>query len=120
MSGYTVKATRWTGGWELHIDGLGVTQVRTLAKAEGQARDYIETFTGEDDAEVTIIPDLGSLAAEVAEARKSARDAARAQEEASEKNRKVIREMRDAGLSVSDMATVMDVSRGRVSQLTEA
>jgi hypothetical protein len=29
-----VTARRWAHGWELHIDGVGVTQSRTLASAE--------------------------------------------------------------------------------------
>lgn len=43
---YTVHAKRWARGWELHIDGLGVTQSHSLADAELMARDYIETLTG--------------------------------------------------------------------------
>jgi hypothetical protein len=31
---YHVTARRWAHGWELHIDGVGVTQSRTLASAE--------------------------------------------------------------------------------------
>jgi hypothetical protein len=30
---YTARAVRWSGGWELHVDGVGVTQVRILSKA---------------------------------------------------------------------------------------
>lgn len=120
MSNYTVTAIRWEGGWELHIEDLGVTQVRTLAKAADQARDYIETFTGVTDAEVTITPDLGALGVEVAEARRLGDEASRLQADAAVKTRKAVRHMRQEGLSVSDMATVMHVSRGRISQLLEA
>lgn len=42
-----VTAKRWRGGWELHIAGRGVTQTRTLDKAERQVWDYMETLTGE-------------------------------------------------------------------------
>jgi uncharacterized protein YhdP len=38
---YTVTAKRWDHGWELHIDGEGVTQTRTLANAGQQVRDYL-------------------------------------------------------------------------------
>lgn len=41
---YVVRAKRWAEGWELYIDGLGVTQSRTLATAERQVRDYLETL----------------------------------------------------------------------------
>lgn len=61
MTTYTVRAERWSGGWELHVDGLGVTQSRTLAAAQQQARDYIETVLGTDlvDADdVTVVPSV--------------------------------------------------------------
>ncbi len=38
-------------------------------------------------------------------------------EQAGAESRRVARELRDAGLSVADTAAVMDLSRGRVSQL---
>ena len=56
---YNVTARRWKHGWELHIDGVGVTQSRTLDTAEQMVRDYIETLTDKDvsrDA-VVITPD---------------------------------------------------------------
>ena len=60
MKTWTVTAKRWAGGWELHIDGLGVTQSRTLATAERIVRDYIETLTDEsaDGDSVVIQPGL--------------------------------------------------------------
>ena len=45
---YNVTAKRWKHGWELHIDGVGVTQSRTLDTAEQMVRDYIETLTDQD------------------------------------------------------------------------
>lgn len=58
MTVYVVRAEPWEAGWELHVDGLGVTQTPTLVTAERQARDYIETVTGVDLREdaVTIVP----------------------------------------------------------------
>lgn len=44
----SVNATTSRSGRELHVNGVGVTQVRVLANAEQQARDLIETMTGED------------------------------------------------------------------------
>ena len=34
-----VTAKRWKHGWELHIDGVGVTQSRTLDTAGQMVRD---------------------------------------------------------------------------------
>ena len=61
MSTYTVRATRWAHGWELHIDDFGVTQSRNLDGAEQMVRDYIESLTGRDSSndEVTIKPRVG-------------------------------------------------------------
>ena len=41
MKTYQVRAKRWEHGWELHIEGVGVTQSRTLWDAEDMARDLI-------------------------------------------------------------------------------
>ena len=45
MSTYTVRAKRWKHGWEMHVDGIGVTQSRNLDGAEQMVRDYVETLT---------------------------------------------------------------------------
>lgn len=121
MSTYRATALRWSGGWELHIEGEGVTQVRTLDHAVGQVRDYLETVHERDfsDAEVEIIPDLGGLEREVVETRHEIAAAAAAQERAAVHSRKVARELRERGLSVTDTAAVLGVSRGRVSQLVK-
>ena len=39
----TVRATHWKLGWELELDGGGITQTRTLATAVQQVRDYLDT-----------------------------------------------------------------------------
>ncbi|MDP9241159.1 MAG: hypothetical protein M3O55_11090 [Actinomycetota bacterium] len=38
---YSVRAQPWAHGWELYIEGVGVTLSATLADAERQVRDYI-------------------------------------------------------------------------------
>ena len=38
---YTVRPQRWDHGYELHIAGLGVTQVDEISDAEDAARDFI-------------------------------------------------------------------------------
>lgn len=116
---YTARAKRWEHGWELHIDGVGVTQSRTLADAERMVRDYIATLYDLDDVtdDVTIVPDLGSLTDHVRRAKERSRAAEQAQREAAAESRRVARELRRAGLSVTDTAAVLGVSRGRVSQL---
>ena len=120
MKTWTVTAKRWAGGWELHIDGLGVTQSRTLATAERIVRDYIETLTDEsaDGDSVVIQPEIAhGLVARVVQAREHTRDAERAQREAAQEVRDVVHDLRAEGLSVADTAALLGVSRGRVSQL---
>lgn len=119
MTTYTIRAKRWSGGWELHIEGIGVTQVRSLARAEQQARDYLETLLDIDtsDAEVMVVPELGGLEEQVRAAREHTRAAEAAQRAAAQEAREVARRLRAEGLSVTDTATVLGVSRGRVSQL---
>ena len=120
MNTITVRAVKWAEGWELHIEGEGVTQSRTLERADEQVRHYLETLHGRSfsSASVMITPDLGDLAREVKSARDAVVAAAAAQERAARESRMVASKLREHGLSVSDAATVMGVSRGRVSQLT--
>lgn len=119
MITYEVRAKRWEHGWELHIDGVGVTQSRTLDGAERMVRDYIESLTGHDTAgdEVAIRPQLGGLEDKAAAVREWVERAQRENQEAAAASRKLARECRAAGLSVTDIAIVLGVSRGRASQL---
>ena len=121
---YTVTAKRWRKGWELHIDGVGVTQVRVLGDAAQQAADYIETLkdtvVAPEDIEITPQLEDAELLEDAAAARAEVRAAEAAQREAARHQREVARRLRDVErLSVSDTATVMKVTRGRVSQLTK-
>jgi hypothetical protein len=119
---YNVTAKRWKHGWELHIDGVGVTQSRTLDTAEQMVRDYIETLTDKDVSgdKVVITPDLGELDRKVATVRELLAAADRQQQEARNSYRALAADLRAAGLSVSDTAAILGVSRGRVSQLSKA
>ena len=118
---YNVTAKRWKHGWELHIDGVGVTQSRTLDTAEQMVRDYIETLTDKDVSgdNVVITPDLGELDRKVTTVRELLVAADRQQQEARNSYRALAADLRAAGLSVSDTAAILGVSRGRVSQLSK-
>lgn len=122
MVAVKVIAKAWAHGWELHVEGVGVTQVRTLAGAAQQAADLIETMTDQvidpDDLAFQIaLPD--GLAERAKAARRLLRDAEEINARAAAESRAVAKALReDAGLSVTDAAVVMGVSRGRISQLT--
>jgi hypothetical protein len=59
MTTYTVTAKPWAGGWELHIDGVGVTQARRLTEAEGMVRDYIELMCADSPDSFDVVIDWG-------------------------------------------------------------
>lgn len=116
---YHVTATRWDDGWELDIDGVGVTQCRSLGTAEHMVRDYLrlEGHEAWESTRVHIAVDLGGLEKEAAESRRKTSEAAHAMKEAAAESRAIARELRERGLSVADTAAVLGVSKGRVSQL---
>ncbi|MCL1838113.1 MAG: antitoxin HicB [Propionibacteriaceae bacterium] len=115
-----VKATRWKLGWELSLNSGGLTQVRTLARAEQQVRDYLDTVepaTDHSDWPITIIPDIGEVRSELEQAQLAVSSAKIAQVEAGQRMRGVVRQLRAEGLSIADTACILGVSKGRVSQL---
>jgi len=58
MSTYTATATREGRWWVIDVEGVGVTQSRTLADSHTWARGLIEAVTGEADADVSVTPSL--------------------------------------------------------------
>ncbi len=119
MKTYQVRAKRWEHGWELHIEGVGVTQSRTLWDAEDMARDLIarRDLPG-DGFTVRITPEIGGgLDEETRAAREAVSAADQAQRLAAAQSRATARRLRQAGLSGRDIAKVLNVSPQRVSQL---
>ena len=119
---YMARAVRWDEGWELHVDGVGVTQVTTLDRAVQQVRDFVETDLEIDasDAEVVIVPELGVVGDRVREAQRRVREADEARSAAARETREAVRALRAEGISVTDAAAILGVSRGRVSQLVKS
>ena len=120
LTTYTVLAKRWKRGWELHIEGVGVTQSRTLNDAENMARDYITLDTGAapDSFSVEILPEVGNgLDEETRAARQAVTAAEKAQRTAASLSRNVAQKLSGQGLSGREIAVVLKVSPQRVSQL---
>ena len=120
---YTVVAKRWRHGWELHIEGLGVTQSRNLADAEAMARDYIalDLDVPEDSFDVRVMPEVGDGIDElIKRTRGEIADAARAQSRAAASSRALVQKLKLLGLSGKDTALVLGVTPQRVSQLAGA
>jgi hypothetical protein len=110
---YTVRAKRWARGWELHIDGVGVTQSHTLHDAEAMARDYIMLDTDAPDGSfgIEIVPEVGGgLDEKTRAARAAVAEADQAQRRAAARSRLAARDLRQAGLSGRDIAAVLKVS----------
>jgi hypothetical protein len=121
---YKVRAVKWDGGWELHLEGIGVTQARTLTAAPRMVRSYLE-LDGHDVPESSADAfewsyDLGGLEDAVRTAREAVRSAERGQQEAAALSRAAARALvRDAGLTGADAAEVLGVSPQRGSQLVK-
>lgn len=120
MHDYTTRAVRWSGGGELHVEGVGVTQVRTLGKADQQVRDFIESMDPDLDASsvnVEIVVELDGIQEEARAVRELTDRAQQNNRDAARRSRVLVQKMRERGLSVADMATLLGVTRGRISQL---
>lgn len=115
-----MSAKRWKRGWELHVEGVGVTQSRRLTDAELMVRDYVTamTDTAPDSFDVQITPEIGEgVDAELVAMRAADQEAVTAQEQAAALRRKVAGRLDALGLSGREIAAVLMVSPQRVSQL---
>jgi DNA-directed RNA polymerase specialized sigma subunit len=121
---YTVDAKRWEHGWELHVEGLGVTQSRSLHSAARMAREYISLIEGisdESTIDVEIRPQIdNALSEEVIAARKAVHELGKRQREVAALSRAAAKDLAESGLSGADIAVVLAVSPQRVSQLLNA
>ncbi len=117
---YQVIARRWEHGWELHIDGVGVTQARNLAEAETMVRHYValDLDVADDSFDVAITPEIGGgVDEEMRSAREASRRAEEMVREAAARSRLAAWHMHKRGLTGGDIAAVLGVSKQRVSQL---
>ncbi|MGO3279839.1 antitoxin HicB [Micrococcaceae sp. AOP34-BR2-30] len=120
MTSVAVTARRWTRGWELELDEENVTQVSSLSHAPQQVRDYLDTIRPDishAEWKINIVFGDSDLAEEITTMKEMTSKAAELQIEAGRKSRAVVRDLRSFGLSVSEVATALDISKGRVSQL---
>lgn len=119
MKTYVARAKRWDRGWEIHVDNVGVTQVRSLDRAAEFACELVEIMTGKaiDLEQIVLHVSPESINAKVRRAREKTRHAQEAQMQAAQFTREVVAELRGQGLSPADIAGLMGISRGRVTQL---
>lgn len=121
---YTVHAKRWQNGWELHIKGPGdyqeVTQSHGLKSAERMARDYIalDIEVPADSFDVVIVPEVGGVLGDlIRDAKTAIHLAAEKAAEAAEKSRRAVAQLKQDGMTQTEIAQVLRVSQQRVSQL---
>jgi len=128
---YVGKATpRDGGGWTIRVfvhdpDAedqarvVGISECATLEQLEVKTWELVRALTDDPDVHVVSAPDIGDdeVMARVIGAWAAMRDAKKAEAEAAKRIREVVKELRDRGLSITDIAFLTHVSRGRVSQL---
>lgn len=118
MRTYRVHVKRW----ELHIDGVGVTQTRRLTEAEDMSRDYIamaldigvDTFAVNIQG-IEVDADVDALADEAEQAQ---REAEQAQQKAVRKAGCTVAKLQERGLSNREIARYLRISPQRVSQIS--
>lgn len=119
---FDVTAKRWERGWELHIDGVGVTQSRTLRDAEAMIRSYLALDLGDaiaEHSEVHVTVQVDGMR-EVEKVRKEIDRLAEQQRRVARDSRALAKRLKAAGLTGADAAHVMGVSEQRFSQLLNA
>lgn len=116
-----IHAKRAGKYWELHIDGVGVTQARNLhADADEMIRSRISMEADAPTAPTgyRIVAQItDEIDAMVTEAQESSREAELAVALSAQMNRASARNLQSAGLSGQDIAAVLGISPQRVSQL---
>lgn len=119
MSEYNVTAERDGDYWELHVDGVGVTQCRTLDEADEMVRDYLTLRLDADvsHAVIRVTPKIEGLTDAVVGLRRLHARIAELSLDAETARLELIKEMRAEGFSLADVAGAVGVSKGRVSQL---
>lgn len=128
--GYLARATLREGnGWVIRIFAhdeaapdqrrlVGTTECANLEKLEETAWTFVHQIDDDPAVHIAAAPDLDdNLMMRVVGAWKAMGDAKEAEAAAAQQVRGVVRELRDAGLSLTDIAFIAHVSRGRVSQL---
>ncbi len=114
-----VKDGQW---WvaEFSLDGRAYgTQARRIDQLQDMVADAAALMSGADkaDFDVAISVDYGPYTEAVQQYQEKARDLARAEEETSLASRRAVAALRQAGMSMRDIGTIMGISYQRAAQL---
>ncbi|GAB3205412.1 hypothetical protein ACQEU5_01705 [Marinactinospora thermotolerans] len=121
MALYEVHARKWENGWELRVDGVGVTWSPTLADAESRAREYIagQAELAEEQVHIDLLPRVSDELDRLAlEARRALHEADEALRGATAKTRQAVAGLTAAGLTLVDISHYLGLSPQRITQLT--
>jgi hypothetical protein len=119
---YSAHATREGRWWVVDVEGVGVTQARTLPDAQIMAADLISALRNIEVAPTDVDIDVeveGGLVMAARMAQEQARQAATAARAAAEEVSAQVRKLRERGLTGKDAAFVLGVSEQRISQLVK-
>lgn len=115
-------ASREDDWWIVDVAGYGTTQARRLDDVEPMVADLVASLVDTDisTVEVTnvIVRLNDGLDVAVREAKAAVTAAAKAQKDAGQQQRELVRQLRARNLSVREIASVLGVTPGRVSQLS--
>lgn len=123
MSGYTGRAWREDDWWVVDVDNVGTTQARTLDKVDHMARSLVADLTRApyESVAVSVTIDLPPAVAEqVAALRAKIDQAAAHAQEASDLQVRLVRTLAtDERLTGREIAAILKVTPGRVSQIAK-
>lgn len=119
---YTAHAERAGAWWAIEVDGVrnAVSQARRLEQVEAMAREVVALLldVGPDTFDIDVevhVPEQWSSWVEELRAKQAAQS--RAERAASTSLRETARRLKESGLPVRDVGSIMGVSPQRVSQL---
>lgn len=116
----TITARPWKHGWELWDGDDCLTQCRRLRDARQQVLDYLDTIDPEVDHagwDITITPIIEGVTDRVTAAQEATARALALTREAAEMTRFAVRGLVAAGVKKTDVAFILGVTKGRVTQL---
>jgi predicted XRE-type DNA-binding protein len=117
------RGRAWREGewWVIDVEDVGTTQARTLDKIDHMARSLVADLTGSpyESVSVAVAIDLPpAIAGQVEQLRQATSEAAELAREAAELQADVVRSLAaDEGLTGREIAALLKVTPGRVSQI---
>jgi hypothetical protein len=120
MTEYSATVTREGPWWIADVEDVGVTQGRNLGELHRMAVDLVVSMleVRPRDVSIKFNVEIPRVTPKIKAARLAMKLALEAQEAAALQSRQLVTEMRSMGMSVGDVAQVLEVSPQRVSQLS--